>query len=215
MKPKAKHLRSIIIMPGILALAAFSLFLNYGKEDVKSKEVSIVGEHCLEEFDFTKYINNNNSVERKFTIRGKRMGLASKKVGVLRIAPAKETHIKDVSLVFYEDDMPVSSIIAEQATSSIPFDSKLKVKKDLPLILAGRLEFSGGIVLITEDRRTLVCDRLEWNNNRGTIFASGDCILRYGDNTVSADSIRTDVKLRDFSVSKDSKKRLKKIMEIF
>ena len=165
----------------------------------------------VEDFVFTEYKDmSDGTEEKKFTIQGKRLGIESKKLGFFRVALAKAICIKDAEVTFYENNMPVSTLWAEEAVSDIPFDAD-----GISAALTRRIDFSGGIILMTEDKRTLTCDKLRWDKEEDCLFASGNCVLGYEGRRVRADLIKTDPTLRIFDISKDTRKRLTKIPELF
>ena len=157
----------------------------------------------------------NNNIHKIYTIQGKKINPESKKFGFLQFAPIKENCIRDIKLTFYENDVPASIIMAKRAVSDIPFDKDLSLDKNLAERLFQKIDFSGDIALITEDKRTLTCKSLRWDSKQERIFASGDCILRYEGKFVKADLIDTDVNLRGSSFRNDKEKRLKKLVKIF
>lgn len=164
-------------------------------------------EFGFNDFTFTEY-ERKGSDEKKFTISGKKLGLESKRFWTFKVALAKEIALKDVEMAFYEGNMLISSLFSENAISDIPFD-----EKTMAGMMANHIEFSGGIVLMTTDKRTLTCDRLSWDK-AGRLLAQGNCVLAYDGKRLRADTIDTDVKLRDFNASKDKKKRLRGITEL-
>lgn len=188
----------VLISLFALGAAAVFLFLAFSHSGAIHKHepsvnISGSGSHRLENFSFTEYIKTHNSVQKKFTIEGKKMGMESKRFGFLQIAPAKIIGIKDAKLTFYENDTPISIVTAKKAVSAMPFNVKTSIA------LAKRIDFFGKVALITEDKRSLACDELKWDNEKNCLVASGNCILRYEGKVMRADSIRTDVKLRRFT----------------
>ncbi|NQT96056.1 MAG: hypothetical protein HQ572_06350 [Candidatus Omnitrophica bacterium] len=154
----------------------------------------------FKDFDFTKTVIIDKAAQRKFKIEGKRMGLKNKQLGFFQIAVYKELCISNVKLTFYENDIPVSILTAERATLDIPAGGK-KVS-----ILGSNLNFSGNIFLVTNDKRTLVCDRLRWNSNDEKLYADGNCRLGYEGKRLRSDAIDSDVNLTDFTYSNDNNK---------
>lgn len=164
----------------------------------------------LGDFSVTEYVKTNNGVEKKFTIQGKKLGMENKKLGFISVPLPKIVCIKDIEVAFYENNLPVSYIWAESAVSGIPFDFD-----NMSVALPKQLDFSGDITLVTEDKRILTCDKLRWDKENGRLLARGNCHLKYESERIKADLIKTDVTLKDFTVSKDKNKRIKKIAEVF
>lgn len=152
----------------------------------------------IEDFSFTEYLLNGT--QKKFTIEGQKLTAEHRRIGIFEIALAREMRLKDVEVTFYENDLPVSHLIAERATIAAPFRKK---KQDIASALAGLIRFSGGVGLITADRRTLTCDALILDNRSGTIRASGGCAVGSAEGLLKSDSVASDVALRTYNIGND------------
>ena len=187
----------------LVTLQAFHRPATYKKDKIGS---SISASASFSDFDFTEY---TTFAQKKFTVKGKKLSVENKKFGFLIFAPANAVYIKDAEIVFYEGNRPVSSIWAKIAVLNKPFD-----RKNMAAAFVERIEFSDSIGMITEDRRTLTCEKLEYDNARGRILASGKCKLRYKGESARADIIDSDVKLQDFNLKKDKGKRFRSLMKM-
>lgn len=187
----------------LLTLQPLQKSTTYTKDKITS---SISASAAFGDFDFTEYTSHN---QKKYTLKGRRLGSGNKKFGPFIIASAKVVRIKDAEMVFYENNHAVSTVTAKDAVINVPF------RKDNTIItLAGNIEFSGDVGMVTEDKRALTCGALEWNNSSGRLLASGNCKLRLEGKSVRTDEIDTDVQLKDFNIKTDSKKRLRALTRI-
>ena len=153
--------------------------------------------YSVEDFSLTAYADNQKS----FTIQGKKLCAKNRKVGIFRVALGKVAEINDVQVIFYENNEPVSHLISSDGAMDL-------LTKDV--------DFYGNIALITEDKRTLTCDSLKWDNEGEFLLAKGNCILRVEGKTARGSLIKTDVGLRNFDVtSKRTGNRMGKITKIF
>jgi hypothetical protein len=156
----------------------------------------------LEEFSFTEYADNGAT--KKFTIEGKKLSEAGREFGVFKLGPAKVMKLKNIIVTFYEGGMPVSRLYAKKGILE-----PMRDKRDLRKSLTSAIDFSGYISVITEEKRTLTCDELRWDNIQNRIFARGNCILRYEGKMARADLMDTDPGLKNFKCSKDRKKNIR------
>jgi len=182
----------------LLTLQALQKPATYPKDKIGS---SIAASAAFSDFDFTQY---TSPTQKKFSIKGKRMGLGNKSVGRFIFSPAKTTEINQAQAEFYENGHTVAHILGKTAFIDAPFNRETELATFI-----NRIVFAGGADVITEDRRTLVCNSLEWDSQHGRIRASGNCVLRYGNEMIRADFIDSDIMLKDFTFRNDSNKRLK------
>ncbi len=165
----------------------------------------------FEDFDYTVY--QNQGTQKKLTLKGKRMVMANKKLGVFEISVLKILNLKDVEVTFYQDNKPVSTVRAEKALVEIPRNTNTN---NMSLSALQKIDFLEGGVVITGDKRILAADRLELDSKDNLLFAQGNCVLRYDGRSVRAHKITTDVALRDFSVEEGkSGRRTEKLFQIF
>jgi hypothetical protein len=210
LKLRTSHIISVCILTAALCGLLSYLYISHSKSaNIPRQGRSASDKFYLESVSFTEYTDSGSN--KKFTINGKGLGLANKRFGIFLIASAKVLRMADAEVVFYTKNTPDSVLRAKRAM----FDAPLDGKNDIVKALSRPVEFSGDISVLTEDRRTLTCDRLIWDSAKGRFFANGRCVLTYEGNVVKGDSGQTDVLLKDFNFKTDSKKRLKALGRIF
>ncbi|MFA4980962.1 MAG: hypothetical protein WC592_00635 [Candidatus Omnitrophota bacterium] len=165
----------------------------------------------FEEINFTKYANNGR--DKEFTIHGKTLNPAAKKISLFAIGPVKTAEIRDVEVIFYEKNVRVSSMRSKKAVIDVPYGHGVK-DAEVAALAAGRIDLSGNVMIMTENRRALVCDNLRWDSAKSRLFARGNCILGYDGRSVKADMVDTDVNLKDFELGNDRLKRLRAFTRI-
>ena len=74
-----------------------------------------------------------------------------------------------------------------------------------------KIDFSGDCRVVTNDHRAMACDRLKWFENTGRLLGIGGCELNYDGKTVMADTITTDLSLKNYSISNNKNRRLKSL----
>lgn len=165
--------------------------LTEQKSDVKEvkysglNDILLRGTGSIEDFDITEY----NGVQKNFTIQGKKMQVKSRKLGTLRVAFGKVAEIDGATVVFYEDNKAVSTLISPKATIDL-------LKKEIT--------FYDNVNVISQDRRLLTCEKATLDNNKKYILAKGNCILDTVDGKrVTGDLVKTDINLKDYSVLKE------------
>lgn len=208
-------LRSILSTLIITSLCAFLIITaqqhRQSLNPSKNSKIS-PGVISVDEFNFSEY--KDNGLNKKFTVRGKTLRPGSKKISIFNIGPAKTVEVRDVEVTFYANNIPVASIRSKKAVFDMPFEAGRKDKDKAAKVLTSRIDFFGDITILTKDRRTLTCRNLTLDSRRDRLFARGDCVLGYEGKTVRADTVDSDVYLKDFSCKNDKMKRLKAIGKI-
>lgn len=170
------------------------------KKDKISPQIS--SSASFGDFDFTEY--TQNGLGKKYTIQGKRFGAGMRRFGIFCVAAARTTEIKDAKVIFFDNNAPVSTIMAERAVMDIP-----AITAGSGPSSCGSMDFYGDVSIVTADRRTLDCDRLRWDKTNDRILASGKCVLRRGGEAVRSDSVDSDVRLANFVARNYKDRRLK------
>ena len=196
---------------GLLFILVCSLLLYLYISHQKSTNIPKAEKHAsngysLDNINFTEY--TDRGINKKFTINGKAMGVAPKRFGIFLIGPFKVLQITDPEVIFYNKNAQASVLRAKKAVFDTPFNNE-NDKDNMIRALSRRVEFTGGISVITEERRTLTCDTLVWDSSKGRFSASGRCVLTYEGKIVKGDLGETDVLLKDFSFKNESRNRLK------
>lgn len=202
-KPLPVVLAVVLTLAGFLALQAV-----YKPATSKKNIISPSNTASFNDFDFTEYIQGG--LGKKYTIQGKRLGAGNRKFGLFRIAAARITEIKDARVIFYDNNTPVSTIMAKSAVVDLPVG---RINSGASSI--GRIDFDGDVSIVTADRRTLDCDNLRWNKSNNRVSANGNCVLRGSEEPLRADSIESDIKLRNFVARNDNGNRLKALKRAF
>lgn len=184
----------LIAISGVLAILRIAS-LKQAKPNQKNLTSNDVHKFVIEDFTFAKWVAESGSSQRKFSLEGKKMYLRSKPFGIVRFAPVKEVLIKEAKVTFFENKQPVSYLSAKKAVPDFPLNSQNYS------LGAQNLDFFEDVLLVTNDNRKLTCKRLRLNIENGIIEASGNCILRLKDKTVSADFMRTDDRLTEFETN--------------
>lgn len=143
------------------------------------------GEHQFERFSFTEYKLKNNDVEKSYVISGQKFSTARPKIGIFRIAIGKVIELESPEITFYKDNLPVALAKSKTATMN-PINNSIN--------------FYSNVLLITEDKRTLSCEQLKWDNNEKYLLAKGDCILSVEEKITKAEKIKTDIELKNFNI---------------
>jgi hypothetical protein len=206
-----KHLRnhaSLVIL-AVIAVSIAVLLLIRKHSDVvfddkspKAPAYSILPP-SIRDFDITEYAANG--IDKKYTVRGRRFGVEPKQAVFISSPLSKEAAIRDVEVVFYDSNKPVSRIIAKRAVLSVPEG------KGQSAIMPGEVEFMGDVTVITEDHRILTCDGLKWDNIGGRIRCEGRCELMAEGKTIRGDTVSSDVALKNYKVERDRTKRFKEL----
>ena len=213
---KTKKIRSSVFTTPIIVLIlvffCICVFIVNKPMDLSTQEVKphkslqgISGGASLDlrDFTFTEYTKTDNGGEKSFVVSGKKLQTANPKIGIFRIGIGKVIELEKPEITFYEDNLPIS--IA---------GSKTGVVNSLNTLNKGII-FYGNVTLITEDKRTLTCNKLEWNNGRKYLLAEGNCILKAEGETIKADIIKSDIVLNDFIIVAKNRGLIKTAMRMF
>lgn len=198
-----KVLISILTIPIIVLILVFSYIGIANKpgnlpiqEEVKPRKspagMFSTGNHLIEDFTFTGYTQTDNGVQKTFVISGRKLQTANPKIGIFRIAIGKVVELEKPKITFYKNNLPISS-----ASSKTGVMNSFK-----------GIDFCGNVGLITEDKRTLSCNKLKWNKEGKYLLAEGNCILRAEGKAVKAEMIKTDIELKNFDVVNNKGRRL-------
>ena len=193
---------SVILVIVFCCVAIYALQRSHKTISPKKTQPSFSKSASLEDFDFTEY--SDGGANKKITIKGKRFGAANKRLGAFQVSVMRVTEIRDAAITFYENGSPVSNVIAKKAFLEAPAD-----QKDPIASLTRRIDLSGGVDVVTTDKRTLVCDSARWDHDNNRISARGNCVLRFAGKMLKADRVDSDVKLLDFAYKNDKLKRLR------
>ncbi|MFA5146418.1 MAG: hypothetical protein WC515_03445 [Candidatus Omnitrophota bacterium] len=198
----------------IIAVAVLTGALTYATSPfsktnpVKSPVSSPRHSASFEDFTFTKYADNGT--EKRYTIEGKRIRAVNRKIALFSTDVSKAVRLEDVLITFYENNAPVSYLSAKRAILGAPIQ-----KGDMISAMTSRIELSRDICLVTTQHRTLSCRTLVLDNAKNTVFANGNCVLRYDGKAVKADMVDSDVALRNFDIRNDRYKRVRSLTRIF
>lgn len=197
-----KKLHLIFVVPVIIIISVFSYIyfatsyspknLSQQISDIKKikkevghsnfKDILFKGMGVVEDFDITEY----NGTQKNFTIQGKKMQVKNRKFGTFRVAFGKVAEIDGATVVFYEDNKAVSTLISPKAAINL---------------LNKEITFYDKVDVITQDKRLLTSDKVTWNNDEKYILAKGNCVLDAVDGKrITGDLVKTDIKLRDYNV---------------
>lgn len=153
----------------------------------------------LEDFTFTEYTKTDNGVQKGFELYGKKLQTKNPKIGIFRVAIGKEMELEKPRITFYKDSLSVST-----ASSNTGIINPLNKG----------ISFFGNVGLITEEKRTLTCNKLKWNNKQRYLLAEGNCILKAEGRTIESETIKTDVELKDFDVVSKNRGLLKTVTKL-
>lgn len=184
---------------GIINRAKDSPIQETLKPDKPSKGVFSGARLDLEDFSFTEFTQTDKGMEKTFELCGKKLQTKSPKIGIFRIAIGKVVELENPMVKFYKNDLLIS--IASSKTGAMNFLNK-------------GINFYGNVALITEEKRTLSCDKLKWNNEEKYLLAEGDCILKSDGRTVKAEVIKTDIELNNFNANSKKSRLLKTVTKI-
>lgn len=194
-----KKLHLIFVIPVIIISSGFWYIyfvtsyspknLSQQKSDIKKeikhssfKDILFKGMGIVEDFDITEY----NGAQKNFTLKGKKMQVKNRKFGTFRVAFGKIAEIDGATVVFYEDNKAVSTLISPKAAINL---------------LNKEITFYDKVDVMTQDKRLLTSDKVTWNNDEKYILAKGNCILNSVDGKrITGDLIKTDIELRDYNV---------------
>lgn len=154
----------------------------------------------ISDFDFTEYTKTDNGVQKSFKLCGKKLQTKNPKIGIFRIAIGKIMELEKPRITFYKDNLPVST--ASSNTGVINSLNK-------------GITFFGNVGLITEEKRTLACNKLKWYNEQRYLLAEGNCILKSQNEVIKAEIIKTDIELKNFDVVSKNRGLLKTVTKTF
>lgn len=139
-------------------------------------------------FQFTEYTNGKKS----YSLQAENFYLRNKLVKPFgfRIAFGKSAELGGVTVTFYRDDRPVSTLYSRGAVLDVRH-------KDII--------FEGNPALLTGDKRTLSAKKIFWSNTARRLTAEDRCILGAEGKRYSAARINTDVELIDFTLINEKK----------
>jgi len=159
---------------------------------------------AIDEFSFTGYAKGTHSLEKKFTIEGKKAAMSPARAGFIVVGPVPRLCLKNVSLTFYDKDKKVSRLYAKNAVinRSRTVDTAWVSGSGISA-MAAEYDFTEGIFLCTEDGKVLSCDKLIWRNT--ALIASGNCVLSADGKTIRGDLIVTDNKLSKYKVQNEDR----------
>lgn len=153
----------------------------------------------LEDFTFTKYTKTDNGVEKSFVLSGKKLRTKNPKIGIFRIAIGKVVELEKPTITFYKNNLSIST--ASSKTGSMNLLNK-------------SIDFYGNAGIITEDKRTLTCNKFKWDKEGKYLLAEGNCILKAEGKAIKAEVIKTDIELKDFDVVSKNRELLKTVTKL-
>ncbi len=198
-----------ILVPVLILFLSHAFYKQSPSQKSESNPEYASSSVSVEDFSFTKYIDNGMS--RRFTVEGKRLGPAGRRMGRFLMTGSADTiQLKDVMVTFYDGSEPAVFISSKIASLGASGESKNVVDS-----LTKRIYLEDGVSVMTRGHRTLDCRKAVLDSDKSEIFASGSCVLRYEGKSVRADFINTDAALKNFDCRDDKRKRLNAVTKMF
>lgn len=189
-RPNKKFLLIGIFVVSVIVIASVLSNVYFVTASVHKKLIEQKPEtkDLAEDFNITEYEDGR----KNFTLEGKKMQVKGRKAGTMRVAFGKVAEIDGATVVFYEGNKEVSTLMSPKATINL---------------LNKEMTFYGKIDVITQDKRLLTSNEATWNNDEKCILAKGNCILDAVDGRrITGDFIKTDIKLEDYNAIKEESK---------
>lgn len=186
-KKFSRFLINALTSLGVIVLCLPVIFLAHQPdEQVSAPQTtsSVIEQPLIDGFEFTKYAAG----KRIYSLNAQKLYLRDKNLGYsgLRIGLLKQAELEGVKVTFFDQEGRVVSYLNSKSAT---IDSKRK-----------NISFHGAPALITQDRRVLSAQRIDWEDSQKQLLAQGSCFLGAEGKGYSAPSIKTDPALKIFQV---------------